>query len=36
MARRMVDAQAPGLAAMVKNLGATNFWNEGWQSSFHG
>jgi hypothetical protein len=34
MARRMVDAQAPGLAARVKNLGATNFWNEGWQSSF--
>jgi len=34
MARRMVDAQASGLAAMVKNLGATNFWNEGWQSSF--
>jgi len=34
MARRMVDAQASGLAAMVRNLGATNFWNEGWQSSF--
>ena len=34
MTRRMVDAQAPGLAAMVKNLGATNFWNEGWQSNF--
>ncbi|RKR83058.1 SWIM zinc finger protein [Mucilaginibacter gracilis] len=34
MARRMVDAQASGLAAMVKSLGATNFWNEGWQSSF--
>lgn len=34
MARRMIDAQASGLAAMVKNLGATNFWNEGWQSSF--
>ena len=34
MARRMVDAQASGLAAMVKNLGATNFWNEGWQNSF--
>ncbi|EHQ27098.1 SWIM zinc finger family protein [Mucilaginibacter paludis] len=34
MARRMVDAQATGLAAMVRNLGATNFWNEGWQSSF--
>ncbi len=34
MARRMVDAQTSGLAAMVKDLGATNFWNEGWQSSF--
>jgi hypothetical protein len=34
MARRMVDAQASGLAAMIKNLGATNFWNEGWQSTF--
>lgn len=34
MSRRMVDAQAPGLAAMIKTLGATNFWNEGWQSSF--
>ena len=34
MGRRMVDAQAPGLAAMIRNLGATNFWNEGWQSSF--
>jgi hypothetical protein len=34
MARRMVDAQATGLAAMVKELSATNFWNEGWQSSF--
>ncbi|NHA06331.1 SWIM zinc finger family protein [Mucilaginibacter sp. HC2] len=34
MARRMIDAQASGLAAMVKNLGVTNFWNEGWQSGF--
>lgn len=34
MSRRLVDAQAPGLAAMVKNLAATNFWNDGWQSSF--
>ncbi len=34
MSRRMVDAQAPGLAVMVKNLGATNFWDEGWQISF--
>ncbi|SEN74971.1 SWIM zinc finger [Mucilaginibacter gossypiicola] len=34
MARRMVDAQASGLAGMVRNLAATNFWNEGWQSGF--
>jgi len=34
MARRMVDSQAAGLAAMIKKLGATAFWNEGWQSSF--
>ncbi len=34
MARRMVDAQAPGLAAMVRTLGETNFYAEGWQSVF--
>ena len=34
MARRMVDSQASGLSAMVKDLGATNFWKEGWQSDF--
>lgn len=34
MARRMVDAQSGGLAAMVRNLGATAFWNDGWQSTF--
>jgi hypothetical protein len=34
MARRMVDSQAPGLAAMVKGLASTNFWQEGWQSGF--
>ena len=34
MSRRMIDAQATGLASMVKKLGATNFWNEGWQSGF--
>lgn len=34
MARRMVDAQASGLAAMVRELASTNFWQEGWQSSF--
>ena len=32
MARRMVDAQAPGLAAMVRNAGAINLYAEGWQS----
>jgi hypothetical protein len=34
MAKRMVDAQAPGLAAMVKTLGQTPFYKEGWQSTF--
>jgi uncharacterized Zn finger protein len=34
MARRMVDAQAGGLAAMIRTLGATNFWQEGWQTTF--
>lgn len=34
MARRMVDAQAPGLAWMIRNLGATNFYTEGWQTVF--
>lgn len=34
MARRMVDAQAPGLAGMVRALSETNFYAEGWQSSF--
>jgi hypothetical protein len=32
--RRMVDAQAPGLAGMIKNLGNTNFFKEGWQTTF--
>lgn len=32
MARRMIDAQAPGLANMVKNLAAINFFRDGWQS----
>jgi hypothetical protein len=30
-AKRMVDAQAPGLAGMVKNLGAVNYYADGWQ-----
>ena len=34
MAKRMVDAQAPGLANMIRQLGATNFYEEGWQSVF--
>jgi hypothetical protein len=34
MAKRMVDAQAPGLAGMVRGLGETNFYTEGWQSFF--
>lgn len=34
MAKRMVDAQAPGLAGMVKGLGQVNFFKENWQSEF--
>lgn len=34
MAKRMVDAQAPGLANMIRNLAETNFYAEGWQSRF--
>ncbi|MCC6287245.1 MAG: SWIM zinc finger family protein [Chitinophagaceae bacterium] len=34
MAKRMVDAQAPGLANMVRQLGAINFYAEGWESIF--
>ncbi|WPQ64244.1 SWIM zinc finger family protein [Chitinophaga sancti] len=34
MARRMVDAQAAGLAGMVRALGETNFYSEGWQNAF--
>jgi hypothetical protein len=30
-AKRMVDAQANGLAAMVKGLGAINYYNDGWK-----
>jgi len=30
----MVDAQAPGLASMIRSLRDTNFFQEGWQSSF--
>ena len=34
MARRMVDAQAPGLASMIRELAATHFWKENWQPVF--
>ena len=32
MAKRMVDAQAGGLATLVKDLGKLNFFQEGWQT----
>lgn len=34
MAKRMVDAQVPGLAGMVKGLGEVSFFKDGWQSEF--
>jgi hypothetical protein len=34
MAKRMVDAQSPGLAGMIRGLGTINFFREGWQSVF--
>ncbi len=34
MVKRMVDAQAPGLANMIRNLAETNFYAEGWQARF--
>jgi hypothetical protein len=34
MARRMIDAQAPGLAGMIRSLGNTPFYKEGWQTDF--
>lgn len=33
MAKRMVDAQAGGLATLVKELGGLNFFEEGWQTA---
>jgi hypothetical protein len=30
-ARRMIDAQAPGLSAMVKALGEINYFNDSWK-----
>jgi hypothetical protein len=34
VAKRMIDAQAPGLAGMVKAAGSINFYEEGWQTAF--
>jgi hypothetical protein len=34
MARRMVDAQAPGLAGMVRSLSEINLYRDGWQTEF--
>ncbi len=34
MAKRMVDAQAPGLATMVNGLGEIPYFKEGWQHIF--
>jgi hypothetical protein len=34
MARRMVDAQAPGLAGMIRSLAEINFYRDGWQTPF--
>jgi hypothetical protein len=31
-AARMVDAQAPGIANMIRNLGDINYFTDGWQS----
>jgi hypothetical protein len=34
MCRRLIDAQAPGLAGMVRTLGETNFFSEAWPTIF--
>ncbi|HWJ27032.1 MAG TPA: SWIM zinc finger family protein, partial [Flavisolibacter sp.] len=34
MSKRMVDAQAPGLAGMIKSICNINYFKEGWQSEF--
>ena len=34
IARRMVDAQAPGLAGMIRALGEINLYTEGWPTQF--
>ena len=34
ISKRMIDAQAPGLSNMVKELSEAGFYQEGWQSPF--
>jgi len=34
MARRMIDAQAPGLAGMIRAVAEINFYAEGWPTQF--
>lgn len=34
MSRRMIDAQAPGLANMIRGLSEINFYRDGWQTEF--
>jgi hypothetical protein len=34
MSRRLIDAQAPGLAGIVRSLGEVNFYSEGWPTRF--
>lgn len=34
LAKRMIDAKAPGLATMIKGLANINYYKEGWQSLF--
>jgi hypothetical protein len=34
MARRMIDAKAPGMATLVKAAGNLSFFREGWQNEF--
>jgi len=34
VAKRMVDAQAPGLAGMIRGLSNINYFKEGWQTNF--
>lgn len=34
MAKRMVDAKAPGLAGMIKSLGRIDYYTNGWESQF--